>query len=334
MALLITISLISILAIITLQFAKNMRQEYIVSASLKNSVRLGEVAKSGVNIAKELLVLDLEDNTFDSLFDPWALLAEEEFTDLFPLGTLSVDVQDEGGKFQVNAMVIRKREGYKAENKADDKQQQDQERYVRNILWRLLQAEPFLLEDGDARKIIDALIDWIDSGDGDGEEEYGAEDSYYQSLDPPYSCKNGPIESIEELLLVKGITKELLYGTEEKPPLAPLLTTVHDTGKLNINTADALLLQALAVGIDKTTSENMIEFREDEANKTQLENSNWYKNVPSFPGDIELSKKQISTRSNFFTIKAAAQFNSQQKIITTTVERTDEQIKVLRWDSE
>jgi general secretion pathway protein K len=292
------------------------------------------MAKSGVNIAQELLILDLEDNTFDSLFDPWALLADEEFTDLFPLGTLTVDVQDEGGKFQVNAMVIRKREGFKAKNKADDKQQQNHERYVRNILWRLLRAEPFSMEDGDARKIIDALIDWMDTGDGDGEEEYGAEDGYYQSLDLPYSCKNGPIESIEELLLVKGITKELLYGTEEKPPLAPLLTVVNDTGKININTADVLLLQALAPGLDKTTSENMIEFREDEANKTQLEDSNWYKNVPSFPGDIELTKNQISTSSNFFTIRAAAEFNAQQKIITTTVERKDEQIKILRWDSE
>jgi len=334
MALLITISLISVLAIITLQFANTMRQEYIVSASLTNSVKLNEMAKSGVNIAKELLILDLEENNFDSQYDSWALLADEKFTDLFPFGTLSVNVEDEGGKFQVNAMVIRKREGYKVKSKADDKQQQLQESYVRNILWRLMRAEPFLLEDGDARKIIDALIDWIDSGDGDGEEEYGAEDSYYQSLDPPYSCKNGPIESIEELLLVKGITKEILYGTEEKPPLAPLLTPVNNTGIININTADVLLLQALALGIDKTTSKNMIDFREDEANKTQLENSNWYKNVPSFPGDIKLSKKQISTRSDFFTIKATARFDTQQKMITSTIERGDEQIKTLRWDSE
>ena len=363
MALLLTISLVSILAIVTLQFSKTMRQEYIVSAGLKSSIKLNEMARAGITIAEEILLLDSEENDFDSLHDSWALLAEEDFTSLFEQGSLKVSVADETGKFQINAMVIEKRPAEDPEDtnkteipendddkKSDDKtggdddkkptvkeKQKQREIDTRNILWRLLREEPFLVEDGDAREIIDALIDWIDSGDGDGEEEYGAEDSYYQSLDPPYSCKNGPVESIEELLLVKGFSRELLYGTEETASLAPLLTSLGNDGKININTAELSLLQALAFGLDKSTVEEMISFREDENNKDQLKNVQWYKEIPSFPGDIaETIKKQdiVTTTGIYFTISATAEFNSRQNTITATVERADKKIATLRWQSE
>ena len=337
MALLLVISLVSVLAVVTLQFSRTMRQEYIVSAGLKNSVKLGEMARSGIVIGEQMLLLDLEENEFDSHYDSWAQLTDEDFTSLFDEGNVTIDVTDETGKFQINAMVIGKKKGKKAKTKAERDKQAQRESAVRNVLWRLLRAEPFLVEDGVARGIIDSLIDWIDSGDGDGEEEFGAEDSYYQSLSPPYPCKNGPVESIRELLQVKGITPELLYGTEEKPALAPLLTVLGDDGKININSADVLLLQALGNDIGKNVAENMIEFREDEENRDQLANAQWYKQVPSFPGDIaETIKKQDLTTivSNYFSIDATAVLNTQQKTITATVQREDKETSILRWDSE
>ncbi len=337
MALLLVISLVSVLAMVTLQFSRTMRQDFIVSAGLKSHVKLGEMARSGVVIGEQMLLLDLEENDFDSHYDSWAQLAEEDFTSLFSEGNIKINIADETGKFQINAMVIRKKKETKPKNKAENDKQAQRERDVRNVLWRLLRAEPFLVEDGVARGIIDSLIDWIDSDDGDGEEEFGAEDSYYQSLSPPYSCKNGPVESIRELLQVKGITPELLYGTEEKPPLAPLLTVLGDDGKININSADVLLLQALGNDIGKSVAENMIEFREDEENRDQLAKAQWYKQVPSFPGDIaETIKKQDLTTvvSSYFSIDATAVLNKQQKTITATVQREDKETTILRWDSE
>lgn len=332
MALLLVISLVSVLAIVTLQFNRDMRHDYVVSANLRNSVRLGVIARSGITLAELILLKDREENNFDSLHDSWALLNEEDLSLLFAPETLELAVRDEGGKFQINAMVTRKKEG-KVATSDNDEQDVQHEIDVRNILWRLLRAEPFLVEDGDARGIIDSLIDWMDSGDGDGEEEYGAENNYYRSLDPPYSCKNGPVESIDELLLVKGITSELLYGTDERPPLAPLLTAWDSDGKININTADALLLQSLNQGMDRETAEAMISYREDENNREQLATTGWYKNVPSFPGDIELQQDLIKTVSTFFTIEATAGFEVQKKKVTATVERQDKAIFLMRWDS-
>src|SRR5262249_20352578 len=61
--------------------------------------------------------------------------------------------------------------------------------------------------------IADAILDWID-GSSDNPRANGAKSSYYAALTPPYRCKNGPLESIEELLLVRGVTPRLLFGTD------------------------------------------------------------------------------------------------------------------------
>jgi DNA uptake protein ComE-like DNA-binding protein len=55
-----------------------------------------------------------------------------------------------------------------------------------------------------------SIVDWLDSDNNVS--PGGAEDDYYMSLSPPYHCKNGPLESLEELLLVQGVTPQLLFG--------------------------------------------------------------------------------------------------------------------------
>jgi hypothetical protein len=77
--------------------------------------------------------------------------------------------------------------------------------------------------EGNARKILlslpgmtepiaDAILDWIDS-DSDPREN-GAERDYYSALEKPYMPRNGPLGSIEELLLVRGVTPALLFGAD------------------------------------------------------------------------------------------------------------------------
>jgi hypothetical protein len=57
-----------------------------------------------------------------------------------------------------------------------------------------------------------AILDWLDLDDA--VQPYGAEIAYYQSLDPPYAPPNGPISDLDELLAVRGVTPELLYGRD------------------------------------------------------------------------------------------------------------------------
>jgi type II secretory pathway component PulK len=65
---------------------------------------------------------------------------------------------------------------------------------------------------GMTEQIADAILDWIDP-DSDPR-EFGAEADAYASLSPPYAPKNGPLETIEELLLVQGVTPWLLFGCD------------------------------------------------------------------------------------------------------------------------
>ena len=80
----------------------------------------------------------------------------------------------------------------------------DQPGYGRLILMRL----PGVTED-----IADSILDWIDGSSYDPR-EYGAKDEYYMSLDPPYYTRMGIPDSLDELLLVRGVTPKLLYGID------------------------------------------------------------------------------------------------------------------------
>ncbi len=61
-------------------------------------------------------------------------------------------------------------------------------------------------------EIADAILDWVD--EDEIQREYGAEADYYLSLATPYEAKNGPLDSLDELLLVRGVTAWLLFGED------------------------------------------------------------------------------------------------------------------------
>lgn len=60
--------------------------------------------------------------------------------------------------------------------------------------------------------VTDAILDWLD--EDEDSREFGAEAEYYNSLPTPYSPANGPLQTVEELLLVRGVTPNLLFGAD------------------------------------------------------------------------------------------------------------------------
>jgi DNA uptake protein ComE-like DNA-binding protein len=65
---------------------------------------------------------------------------------------------------------------------------------------------------GMTEEVADAILDWIDPDDEP--RQFGAEADYYASLTPGYAPRNGPLLSVEELLLVRDVTPDLLYGAD------------------------------------------------------------------------------------------------------------------------
>jgi type II secretory pathway component PulK len=61
-------------------------------------------------------------------------------------------------------------------------------------------------------ELVDALLDWLD--EDDEPRPNGAEREFYEFLEPGYYPKNGPLDTIEELLLIKGFSAAILYGED------------------------------------------------------------------------------------------------------------------------
>ncbi len=96
-------------------------------------------------------------------------------------------VTDEAGKININGLI-----------QLDDTGQK-----LHDSLMKL----PDMTED-----VADAIVDWVDPDDE--QRASGAESGYYSGLPNSYLCKNGPLNSLEELLLVRGVTPRLLFGTD------------------------------------------------------------------------------------------------------------------------
>ena len=72
--------------------------------------------------------------------------------------------------------------------------------------------ENFAKIKGMTPEIVAAIIDWRD--ENNAVTPSGAEADYYASLQPPYLPRNGPFQTTRELLMVRGVTRELLLGED------------------------------------------------------------------------------------------------------------------------
>jgi general secretion pathway protein K len=311
-ALILTILIVSLVVSLTLQFNTSMRSNLQAAANLSDGIKLGCIARSGFQGALALLYADGSSGAVDSLRDDWAYIRgySEVSASLFEDGSFFIDVTDLSGKIQINRLV---------------NEQGDYNNAQRNILLRLLGFPEFGLGADEAENLLDAIKDWIDE---DNEvTRFGAEDAYYLTLEDPYPCKNGPLEFPEELLLVRGMTRELFYGTEGAPGISHYMST-YGEGKININTADPLVLRALSDRIDEELAEEMVAYRMDEDN--DIANPNWYKEVSGM-GDITIAGDLITTSSTHFKIVSEGIKDTLRKRITGIVERKDQKLKILSW---
>jgi general secretion pathway protein K len=100
------------------------------------------------------------------------------------------------------------------------------------------------LTDDASNIVVDSILDWKDKDNL--HRLNGAEDEYYLSLPKPYKAKNREFDSLEELVLVRGITKTLLFGADaEKRGIRPFLTLYSKTDKIGLHAASPEVLKAI-----------------------------------------------------------------------------------------
>ena len=131
------------------------------------------------------------------------------------------------------------------------------------------------MEDSAADILVDSIMDWRDPDDL--HRTNGAESDYYGSLSPAYSAKNGPLDSVEDLLWIRGMTPALFYGTVndgnsqfERAPrvgLRDVFTIDSPIDRVNLRTATAEVIHALT-GIAMERCRSFVEERKRLADKT------------------------------------------------------------------
>jgi general secretion pathway protein K len=336
MALILTLLAVSFMVAVTVQLSSSVNWQMQAAANQNNLVQLDAMLLSGLHLAQAALLADQQENQQDSAFDSWANLDPETLNSLFPGGRLTVQLTDLSGLLQVNALVLTEAEK-KSQDQANKKlkagqQKQDKETQQRE-LWLRFFRNAGLEDETEMTALLNCLADWIDTDDQ--ERENGAETGYYNSLSPGYKAADRPVMLTDELLQIKGWKKVLGVAEEEteEPVLNIMqyLTVAGDEGKININTAPALILQSLHEQMTSELASSLIEFRQDEANKDKLEQINWYKNVAGFPGDITFDQNLIRINSSWFKIKVSATYNGMERVGEGTIHRLSTQEQELLW---
>jgi general secretion pathway protein K len=294
--LIILLWMLMAMSILCISFAKSVRVEANAAGNTRMLTSAYYLAQAGINeTIYKLVVYRMEGNSRNQAQDPDADLEPRDIdlgrvvlhTDI---GDVTVDIADEDGKINVN-------------------------RANKDLLLSLLLG--LGVEEGRADIISDSILDWVDP-----DEDYhlnGAESDYYLGLENPYRAKNGPMDNIEELLLVRGVDAKLFYGqtfqdeggaAQFVPGLNRCVTVYGTSAGININAAPYHVLTA--IGFPPDMARRIIEER---TGKPFKDNQDFSTRVPEAPG-MEMLKAPIITRppvqSSYFSLVATAQLKDSK----------------------
>ena len=202
---------ITVLSLAAYQYSALMDAEVMAAERIRKTAEAKALAESGVHASlayladKDAFEGKLNGNPFDNPAAFQGVLVREgqsarsqgrfalvalDYSDATAGGAaqLRYGLTDEGGKLNINALFALDSSG--------------------KVLHDALMKLPNMTDD-----VAWSIVDWIDPDEEPN--PGGAESEYYGTRQPPYQCKNAPLDTLEELLLVKGVTPALLFGNDK-----------------------------------------------------------------------------------------------------------------------
>ncbi len=337
-AVIVALVAVTVLTILAGAFAYSMKVETRLAQNADNDEQLLWLGRAGVERARWILAQ--EPGGFTALNQIWAggpgggpetnsALAGISL-DNFPVGEGSV------------ALKIIELESKININAADSP-----------LLQQVLTAQG--ADAGDLSAVSDAILDWIDADDGT--RPAGAESDYYQGMNPPYYAKNAPMDDISELLLIKGVSLAMFKGgsvTNDQgaafqrhklgfghaPGQTPdyafglqEIFTPFSSGKVNINTADAKVLQLLP-GMDPESVQNILKFRagldggEASATATPFMNINQLTAAGVNPQAVQQISRYLTVLGNTYEVHATAHIGDYTREYVAILSRNGSNVDV------
>jgi len=253
-ALITTLMIVSLVVAVVVEFNRTAVAEIEVSKNFSDDKKITYLAISGVNAVKDLLMLEgvytkgtrfwKSGPTAGPISNPLAPLSRRESW----RGSSWMNAS----KINVNNLVGEKGQ-FRRQAKAN--------------MGKVAEAAAIGLTNDQVNMIIDGVKDWIDKDD-EVTGIYGAEDASYRARG--YRCKNDSLYTLEELLLINGMTKEIFYGDGRNEGIHSYFT-VFGGSEININTAPIPILMALSDEMTEEIAKKMDEFRRDEATAGPLQ---------------------------------------------------------------
>ncbi len=323
-ALIIVLWVITILSVIALEFCFAMRTEINITKNFKEEVQLYAIAEGGVYRAVTELIFKndprLQQMRKSSKSEETAPDKREWVTDgraySIPSdqGVNEIRIMSEAGKVNINTVS---------------------EKTLRNILTQLGL-------EGETKDIVaDSILDWRDADDFT--HVNGAENDYYQSLKEPYSCKNGNLDSVEELLLVKGVTPELFYGRKalkkgeegekaERIGLKDIFSIYSFGEQIDMNSATVPVLRVI-LGVPKHVAQRVVKAREEKTFENQMD---LLARVPELQPFMATAPVTYQSTIPYYTIESRGKSKDQAsrrgiKVIVKIDPADKKGYKIIQW---
>jgi type II secretory pathway component PulK len=251
-ALIIVMISIFVLTVLAGGFAYSMKVETKLARNANSETQLEWLGRSAVECARWELAqqMMISQEPYDALNQVWAGGPGGIGTSNTPLADFKNEIQVQNGGATWTIVDLERKVNINTANEA------------------LLQQGLLVMgvDAGQMTPIVNSILDWIDPDETPRIQ--GAESEFYQGLNPPYFAKNGPIDDISELLMIKNAAEfyaPLDPSAQQQNIYNPLtsrfrnsgnqilaapvgltnLFTPLSTGKININTASAEVLQVV-----------------------------------------------------------------------------------------
>jgi len=326
-ALIMVMCAIFVLSALAAGFVLSMKVETRLAYNANSEQQLLWLGRSGVELARYVLSQHPPGEPYDSLNQKWAggsgsLSESNSVLSSLPLnnypvgdGTVSIKIIDLERKVNINTASAT----------------------------TIQQALTLMgVDANDISVVSDSILDWIDSDDLP--RVAGAESDYYQGLAVPYYAKNAPIDDLSELLLVKDVTPEMYWGgnagnhtpsvfqhklglgtapgqTPDYPFGLVEIFTPFSSGKININTADANVLQMIP-GVDAAMADAIIKQRAGPDGVDGTEDDISFNSPGQLGGFGIQDTSACDTRSFTYEVHATAQIGEFKREYVAILART------------
>ncbi|MDF2179221.1 type II secretion system minor pseudopilin GspK [Aliiglaciecola sp. CAU 1673] len=309
-ALVLVLMIVALVSVIATEMGARLQYQVKRVSNIKDNNQAYWYAMGAEQYAtKALADLKRQDGEVIHLNQPWAAA---DIT--FPLegGGLQAKLRDMQSCFNLNAL------------RSADANNQGRSP-AGDAFKRLLQHSSLEIPSFDADVFADAVLDWLDA---DGNiRDYGAEDSEYESMLPPYLPANANFATASELRMIKGADPKWLKK------LLPLVCVLPGNElKININTLDesmSPLLQSLLGNIGEQEAKSLITSRKPDG----------YRNVDDFLNQPDVQALNLSAEqkawfdvtTSYFLLQTRTRYNNASFAMSSLLHIQDNmKVDVLR----